>query len=247
MKSILILLSAGMLFSCGKSLDQPTRSVSVAVIVDTTDYRNIIPEADPLLELYRFDTALYTEAYFRLTTITDKSISPVSESYLESGEKTEKRNTRGIPHFREGNISLFYETVRSCFHDFQNLDTALTLKHSECYRVIVQELTYLMNQPFSNEKILVVFSDLMENSDIVSFYDDESFAKITRDPQDLQNSFGIAQPLPGSLLGVRVYFVFQPRTREEDLQYRKVSSFFKTMLEEKGAIVTIQAHNQSYN
>jgi hypothetical protein len=53
-------------------------------------------------------------------------------------------------------------------------------------------------------------------------------------------------PLPENLVGITIYFVYQPPDREHDQQFSKMLGIYKKLLNERGARVVVQAQNSYY-
>lgn len=245
MKNYMLILCAGIILeSCTKSSFVYIDATAISIVMDTTDYHKVYPTADPILALYGFDQDINKEAYFRLSCISDKQLAPVTEFHLAGGEETEKKNKQSIPNFRENHVLMFYEKIRVSIIPFSVLDTFIESDYSECYRTIVNETKWLIGKT-TGKKVLIIYSDLMENSDLFNFYE-LNIPTAKFDSEKIASSFDSLFALPDNLNGLQVYFVYQPTDRIEDARYRAISGIYKQMFEYRGASVTIQSDNDNY-
>ena len=241
----MIILCAGFIFeSCTKSTFEINEATAISIVMDTTDYHKLFPIADPILALYEFDDNINTEAYFRLSCISDKQLTPVTEFHLESGDETEKKNKHRISNFRENHVLIFYDKIRNTITSFSSLDTAIQSDYSECYRTIVNETKWLMEKT-AGKKVLIIYSDLMENSDLYNFYEMNISTQVF-EKEKVISTLDSVFALPDHLIGLEVYLVFQPKDRLEDARYQATSKLYKEMFESRGAMVKIQSNNDNY-
>jgi len=112
--------------------------------------------------------------------------------------------------------------------------------NSAVYFTIAKELNRLSHSK-TTTKLMLVYSDLMENTPGMSFYDSDTFTKIKSAPNTIQHYFESQQKLT-NLNGIKVYLIYQPENTKQDEDYKVVSGFYKNWLESKGAIVEISAN-----
>jgi len=226
-----------------KTEPQPLYSVQVSVLVDITDKREVLPDAETLLSYYDLDKSKNTEAFFRLTTTTDKLFNPVAEIHLPSGDESEKDNQLDDPDFREKVVLDFYSNVRqsiSSFNEKARKDTVI--EHSECFRSIARELAR-MKENKTDKTLLVVYSDLAENSDLLNVYSKTDLELLMKHPNSVVKKFEATNLLPQNLYGYTVLFIFQPKNRAEDILFEKITTLYQNMLKARGAKVVIRSDN----
>jgi hypothetical protein len=95
-------------------------------------------------------------------------------------------------------------------------------------------------------QILLVFSDQQENSELFSCYTKANQLLLHKSPDKVAKHLDSFHLLPENLKGYTIFFVYQPKTREEDQKYLEMITVYKMLLEPRGATVTIQASNNSY-
>ena len=245
MKQILYLLMSSLLFSCTKTtVDSTIQSCCVSLIDDRTDSFALSIEADPILRLFGFSENKEKEATLRYVLITDKKLNPINTFHLEDGISTERENKNDIVQFREQLIRSFYKQIRKGLHQADQ-PIAKSYQHSECFYTITSELTAL-SQSKSTERILIVYSDLQENSDLFNCYSIKGYRMLIDYREKVKSLFDNSKHLPDNLKGIRVYFVFQPNTRQEDNTYLSMFRVYKSLLKERGAIVSYQATSKNY-
>lgn len=215
-------------------------SIAITVIADVTDPKLIWLKAEPILPLYQFNKNPNAEAWFRLTTITDKQINPVFNYHLPKAAEAEQFNNYGDEQFRKKNILAFYEKIKSSIDTFYKMfDTTASLSHSECFATIATELTKLQNLP-ARMKLLIVYSDLLERSVFDAY---EHIENAT--PQEIAGILLKQHSIPATLKEIEVIVVYQPSTRKEDQQVVKMLSAYKNIIESRGGLLKVQA-SQSF-
>jgi hypothetical protein len=225
--------------STQKQADLPSSCV-VSVVTDITDKQLLQPAANPLLQLFRCNANPNIACDFRIRTISDKILTPISTYRLPAGATTEKQNKDDDPQFREKNILAFYDHVSRIIREFnQPIDSSQSLNNSECLQTISNELTQLTTDK-SKLKYLIIFSDLNENSDLYSVYANSVI------PNEIEHIIIKNGLFPKQLKDITVIFVFKPRNRQEDKQYNKIVAIYKKVIEQRGGKVFIQANNTSY-
>jgi hypothetical protein len=225
---------------------QPPLYLQATALVDITDRRDVLPDAEMLLSFYDFTKDNSRRAYFRITTTSDKLLNPVSENYLASGKETEKDNQFDDPDYRERLVLAFYDEVRKSVSEFNaKLKQDSLLDHSECFRSIASELMR-MDENKADKSLLAVYSDLCENSGLFSVYTKTGFTQLQNNPASIIQRFESANLLPKNLKGFIVMFIFQPKTRNEDSLFNAMAGVYKKMLEARGAKVIIRSDNPKY-
>ncbi len=247
MKQILItVIGLTILLSCNKKDSEIPKSVAVAAIVDVTDPLALNPNPDAILRLYGFDKDKNREAYFKLCLITDRQLNKTEEVHLKDGMTTEGDNTFDDPQFRQKLILGFYQTIRNLVTDFTATHrTDSPLPYSECFKTIARELSE-MKQKHASENTLLVFSDLQENAELFASYTKLGKALLYTHPEKVITLFEQARLLPDDLKGFNVVFVFESGNREEDKAYTAMSDIYKSLLEKRGARITVTANNKNY-
>jgi hypothetical protein len=242
---ILVLVSA-VYVSCGSREMKQEASMQITAMVDITDRRIVLPDAETILSLCDLKGDKEKEVMFRLTTMTDKLLNPAVEERLLQGSITEKDNQYDDPDYREKQVLAFYGKVRKAVDTFtvHNIEDS-TLPQSECFRSIAQELTRMKEQ-HRDKSVMVVYSDLGENSDLFRVYDSASFKLLLTNPDSIQRRFEAANLMPDNLSDFTVLFIFQPPDKEADNICNKMAMIYKKMITARGGKVMLIAGNPKY-
>ncbi len=215
-----------------------SESTAVSTLLDITDKHALIPDETPILNLYNMKANKDHEAIYRCTYTTDKAYNPVGICILKSKAETDAENTTDDVFHREKCVLNFYEGVKQEIKQ-RNTESShdTILAHSECLKTIAMELHTLTELRYKR-KFLLVYSDLSENSRIFNCY------KMGNDNPELlfkkvAKVFSGTQLLPKSLTGITIYFIYQPKDRQEDTRYQIMSDVYRRLLEERGATVII--------
>ena len=209
------------------------QTTEVVVLRDVTEKNLLEPNPDEILGLFDLTNNAYSGAHFRFANISNVSYNVEQQVKIEATGKWLSNELD-----RQKEIEDFQNGVKKILADAKS--DSIGRSHSSVYLPIARELIRL-SQSKSGRCILIIYSDLMENTADISFYDKKTFNLLQSNSQILKNIFEKEEPLP-SLEGIGVYFIFQPTTEENDTAYRVVSEFYKTLLEDKGAKVSIRTN-----
>lgn len=246
MKYILVLIAACLLTACHKSEPAITHSTDLTVVRDITDQLQEQPDEDAILKLYGFADDKNQAARFRYVLITDRNLNPVAVNSINDGTITEKLNMEDEINYRERLICSFYDDVRGTMRKFQK-EFAMPnpLRHSECYSTVVTEICRLAESK-SSQRMLVVFSDLAENSSLFNCYSHKGQELLASNPQKVAKMLQRGIKLPATLQGITVYFVYRPPDRESDILFGRMVSIYRQLLHERGARVVVQATSKQF-
>jgi hypothetical protein len=207
-------------------------STEISVLGDITDSLLAKPDAKEIIRLYNFsNNNKWNAALFRFADVTDVSMNRTSEFKMESENKwlsNEPERDKEIKKFQSG-----ISEVLSANESFGR-------EHSSVYLPIAHELIRLSESKLE-KRMLLVYSDLMENTPDLSFYDKRDFQLLVSNPDSLKKLFTQWEPLP-SLNGIAVFLIYQPADIDADWKFKEVSGFYKKFLEDKGAQVNVLAN-----
>lgn len=227
---ILVFGSIILIVACTSS--KPT-TTEVIVLRDITEKHLSKPQADVILRLYDFSESKWNGAMFRFVDLSDVSYNHVMETTIEAvGQwmSNELEREKEIKKFNNGIIGILDSTRQE----------TIGRNYSSVYFPITRELNRL-GQSKSQKRILLVYSDLMENGLDISFYDKKVLQLLQSNPDSLRKLFYKMFPLQ-SLTGVEVFFIFEPVDVIQDGEFKVVSEFYRKFFEDKGAQVTISAN-----
>jgi hypothetical protein len=230
---IKILSTVVLLFviQCTGSKNSEFKRIAVAVIADTTDRINVTISSKPLLQLYELDKVADNEALFRFKVIKNVKLVPVTTYHLPP---TTEYESKGDPQAHNRAVLNFYSLIDKTIDSFQLLASkSKELANSECFFAIAEELSFLAQLKY-DKKVLIVVSNLFEKSftDVYNHeFSSDEFYEILGKNSEL-----------GELNGIEIYFVFNPeQDRKADWRFRIIVMAYKKFLENRGALVHIQA------
>jgi hypothetical protein len=227
--TILILLAAGILTAVYTSPKSNTTEVDL--LVDVTDRQIAQPDVNEIIPLYNFDD-IYNGGVFSLTKLTDVSYNPTIEAKISSANQwltNELDRDKEIKNFKAQVTAIITNACK---------DTSGRV-NSSLYLPIATELNNLSTNN-SQRRILLIYSDLIENTVNMSFYKRGELELLKTNPEKISKYFDSLVKL-NSLSGIEVFFIYQPDNNISDQVYQIVSNFYRKLLEDKGAKVTISA------
>ena len=213
-----------------KSDKQPTIT-ELTVMRDITDTHVSELKVADIVSIFNMNK--WDGANFRFVDITDVTYNHTYEKKIEP-----ENEWMGNELDRNKKVKQFYSEIS------QVLDTVKTESigkdNSSVYIPIAHELNRL-SQSTSQKRILLIYSDLIENTDQFSLYSKNNLTLLKTNPKVAQEYFENLTPL-NNLGGIRIFFVFQPTDIDTDEQYKLISGFYKNLFESKGATVEITAN-----
>ena len=227
-----ILILVALIFAVTVMDSKPT-SADLAVLYDVTDKHLARPHAEEIIRLYDFSESRWNGGIFHFVDLSDVSYTRTQEKKIEPVGKwlsNEIQRDKDIENFQKGITEIIYNAEHE----------VIGKNHSSIYLPIARELNKL-SQSKSEKRVLLVYSDLMENRSALSFYNNKTFQLLKSDPDRTRNFFEVEQPL-NSLTGIEVYLLFQPVDTIQDDQFKVVSEFYRKLLNDKGAQVTVSAN-----
>jgi len=233
MKSFIVFLIAIVVIGFVACSSKDLSTVEVSVLYDITEKKSVVPNIDEIISLYNFENK-YNGGVFKLIEITDVSFNPVLFAKIDAENRwlsNEMDRDKKIKGFK----SRVSEFIVKAGKDSSGKD------NSSIYLPIAAELNKLAGDKVNLRRVLIVYSDLMENTNELSFYKKEDFELLNANPEKVKSYFEKLLKL-NSISGIEVYFIYQPINNIDDQDYRLVSGFYRKLLESKGAKVNISAN-----
>ena len=232
--------------SCKKEDKDQSKKIAVSIIIDITDPHQLYPDAETVIPLFQISKNENNEALFRITPLTDRELNQDVEFHLKDGLTTEKDNKEEDENYRKKLIIQFYDSIRKSIYDENSKAVNDTpLHHSECFRTILKEL-WKADKAKMDTTILMVYSDLFENSSIFNVYNKTKKKLLEEHKEQVVKQFEQSGLMPNSLKGTTIFFIYNPKTREDDKLYMEMVNVYKQLLEPPGATVIVQANNQNF-
>lgn len=205
---------------------------AVSQIVDRTDTFLSQPDSQSTKKMFS-GKSLWEGNHFRLLTASDVDYNAVYETKLPP-ECSYFSNV----YERKRKTNQFYMGIEDALAKV--LSEPVGKPRSSVYAPIAHELN-LLSEKNAKRKILVVYSDLAENTPLLSFYRAETLKQLKDNPDSILEVLEKQIPLP-NLKGIEIYFIYKPKDEKDNEQFRIVSGFFKEFFESRGAKVEISAN-----
>ena len=230
--SIAVLVIIILFTACSKLNTKP-KTIEISAIVDITDPLIAKPKPEEAISVFNLNNDKWKGADFRLLYITNVSYNPMFEAKIESENEWLSNQFQ-----RAEKVKKFHTEITKII---SNTTTKTVGKdNSAVYFPIAKELNKLSLSK-STTKTILIYSDLMENTDELSFYNKWTFEQIKTKPDAIQQFFESQLKL-SDLNGIKIYLIYQPTNTKQDEDYKVVSGFYKNWLESKGAMVEITAN-----
>lgn len=230
--NILCLCALFLFAGCAGEIARPT--IDYAVLIDETDTTLCIPDTTALIADMGFDTNMWQGVNFSLARILDVSYVSHSLLTLPAGPN----RLAGNKYERKREVSIFESKLAGL------LDSAWHEKpgkpRSSIYLPVSDELKRLANSS-AERKVLVICSDMRENTNSVSFYYPRTAILLKNDPDKVKDELFTQAQLP-NLAGIEIRIIYLPRNADDDASFRLASGFFRRFFEEHGAKVSVSAN-----
>ncbi len=244
--TLFILAGALSFEACKKTSNEQHWSTKIVVIEDLTDSFQITPPPDPILALYDFKRHPEQEASFDIAFITDMQLNPVAHLHLNDGITSEAENTSDDAQFREKQITAFYAKARQAFTSSRERFSGRRGRNrSEVFCSIISQLRQLAASHYRQKRV-VVLSDLNEHSEAFSTYNSANRKQLAEEPEAVGALLSERCPLPNNLKGISIVFVYQPRTKEDDMRFMDWVGVYQRLLEKRGARISFQASADNF-
>lgn len=239
MQSILMGIVALVLLFQG--CKKETTTTSICVLIDITDAHfkgeNVVSETLPkLLKLMHLNkrTGGFSggEVKFSLINeISDSKSKTVKLNKAESGLLGEN------PLIRKDEVTAFISQTENAFSAVVSSADWGT-QASKIYQKITRELIRMKNSQ-ANKKYMVIYSDMLENSELFTFYGSNwktQVEKMIKTPEETLTQLAKKGPALPDLSEFEIYIITH-RTPENDEKINLSERFWNALLEYQGATV----------
>jgi len=221
-------------YSCSKEVSQ---SIQCSTLIDVTGSNTpslkSINSAD-FLSILDLERNRNNQIEYRQAFITETFLNFTHQIKLEKAPSQMMSNDFD----RDEEIIVFK----------MELDEALSLisqemdgrEFSSVYVPFAREVNR-MAQTTTDVKLIVLMSDLTENSEFLSFFAKNYQDDLQESPEVIEEYFQKELPLADNLSGLTIYIVHEPDERDNSV-FKKLSRVYRSMLTKRGAIVIIQAN-----
>lgn len=226
---------------CTPKMTSKNNGVEISILIDATDSFTLQPDTT-LFSLFNLSENPGLRAKYRIGMISDRLYTETRELEIADLATTEAQNTTDDVLHRQKCILQFYKRFEEDLH-FMQLRSSLesSLPYSLCYQKIEEEIIRLSNDS-GGSKTLIVFSDLLEKSEIINCYSPIVRNVLQCCPDSVISLFEKYSHLPPDLHNLQVYIYHQPMTREEDAIFKKLVNVYSALIENRGGKLSVQAN-----
>ena len=210
-------------------------SSDTSVFIDVTEPLLAWPQSDEILALSGVQSDQMNGAELHISLMSDVSFNKENVFSLPKGGNDLTTNQ----FTRKREVEQYEKSIAN-FFDSLSVDTAIGRQKSSLYLPMVRELDRLSKSK-AEKRMLIVYSDLMENDNDFSFYHPQTFALLRTNPDNIKSVLLAKMPL-ADYSGIVVYFIYQPKNAQDDDAFRLVYGFYKTLFEQHGANLIIGAN-----
>lgn len=240
--TFLLLFIMFILFSCKQ---EKTQTTQICVLIDVTDERfkdeNFVNENLPkLLKLMDLDikNGGFSGGEIKLSLINEVSDSKSITIKIETAETGLMGEN---PLNRKDQVTKFYTELENSFTKILSKANWGT-DASKIYQKVSRELIK-MKSTAADKKYLIVYSDMLENSQLFSFYGanwKNNIEKLMENPEETLDKLGKNGPALPDLSEFNIY-VITTRTPENDEKINLSEELWNALFETQGATVTFNS------
>lgn len=236
--AILFFLLAFLITSCTEEVAKTTQ---ICVLIDVTDERfkdesfvsDNLPKFLKLMHLEK-ETGGFSGGEIKLSLINEVSDSKSKTVRIKKGETGLMGEN---PLNRKDEVEKFYEELESSFSEILTSANWGT-DASKIYQKVTRELLK-MKRTESDQKYLIVYSDMLENSQQFSFYGSgwkNRIEKMMQDPEGTLQKLAKNGPALPDLSEFEIHIV-STRNLENDEKINLSEQFWTALFEYQGATV----------
>ncbi|MBW4888457.1 hypothetical protein KXQ82_01970 [Mucilaginibacter sp. HMF5004] len=201
----------------------------IVIVRDITDSMTVTPTAQKVVSQLGLKANPWQSVRITTTYISDLDVNDVQVATLDA----ESQWTGNLP-MRKAKIQQFIQQVQ------QGLDVSIhttTRPYSIAFRTIARQANKLAVSQATHQYLLI-YSDLMENSNVANFYDARTIARLHATPHDIENQLQAEVSLT-QLHGLEMWFIYNPQSFTQNNTYMKIAGFYQHMLTAHGATTHI--------
>jgi hypothetical protein len=217
---------------------QTSKSVAVYTLKDVTasagnENHSLDLTTEKLTRLFGLDSDPLATAEYYQSLITEVHLNKEYSASLPSA------NLDNFNKFkRQNKVKKFLSNISTAIQELQKVKFG---RPQSSIFVPVAKTINKLSKTKANKQILVLQSDLFENTFILSKYDKSQMNKIENKPQSLEEVLDKETPIHSRLDNMTIYIINQPKS-DTDKDFYIISKIYKNWLESKGAKVEIMAN-----
>ena len=214
-----------------------TRTDMTLLIDLTGSYHDNIPNINPhvLQQAYGLDNPK-NYGDFRLDFIADVNYSKADVLHLSPVASVLEYNEFD----REQDLQTFQKGMDSLIQKAN--DTPRGKPSSAVYMPLARSINRMAKSK-ADQRIIIIYSDLFENSSFFHCYEPKHLQMLEQNPQKVQALFQKQLPLEKDLTGVAIYIVYEAPNEVASMIFERfANAVYTPMLEDKGATVHVGAN-----
>lgn len=236
MRTLSISIAALLLLFIVACRGEKPSTTEVAVLQDVTDTQLASQDATEILGLYQFSEDKWNGGVFRFSTVSDVSMNKIQGVQINAAYRLLSNELE-----RGKEVKKFQKEVLEII---QGANSGSSGKNNSSVYLALAKTLNALSESKAGRRILLVYSDLMENVQEVSFYNKSELEILKSHPDYFEEKLEGWLPLQ-PIAGIEVHLLFVPADVISDKNFRTISEFYRKLLESKGAKVFIEANIQS--
>ncbi|MGE0637681.1 MAG: hypothetical protein AB7P01_14645 [Bacteroidia bacterium] len=226
MKTIFILP----LFLIACTIRLQAQDVELTVMYDRTDALQSIPDWKQVKDYFGLKANKWKGVICTLLPITDIRLNKEYKVSIPARNQWFSNELE-----RNGEIKKFQKDIDNALMQLEAIPVGKL--QSSIYIPLARKLNEMSERKTCKGE-LFIYSDMMEHTTGISFYNQKTLRTIKENPAFI-TSYLEKQCAMKSLCGITIHIFYLPETVQQDEQFEIVSQFFKNMWEGKGATVLI--------
>jgi len=238
--AVFIISMVALLLFAGCKKEKAT-TTNICVLVDVTDVKfqdeTVVSETLPkLLKLMNLDkeSGGFSGGEIKFSLINEVSDSKSKQVKLKTAESGLLGEN---PLIRKDEVTAFFTETENAFSTVISSADWGT-EASKIYQKVARELIKMKNSQ-ADKKYMVIYSDMLENSNLFTFYGSSWKAQIEKmidNPEETLTQLAKKGPALPDLSEFEIY-VITHRTLENDEKINSSERFWTTLMEYQGAAV----------
>lgn len=203
------------------------------MLYDTTDPLLVMPSAENLWQFMNADNS-DTHLTFRYAMLSDVDMNvvqqlqrPAQQSGLFANAVNEKKRHKGF----KGTFNALFE---------QN--DSIGASHSAIFKPILEELNYLAKLPNTDVKHLIIYSNLVENSDWLSYYSGTDLWQLRYALKTIVKRYLAQVPKATNYKGVQLHIVFKPSDFEDNKRFKQLRAVYTEVFSQLNVQINFSAN-----
>lgn len=206
------------------------RGNEIVLFIDKTDIQKEQIKVEDITPILELDNHIWKHNKVWFQTLSNyeynnvKSVELPCTFFLFSSPKKRKKM-----------INVFTTNIDSTLKEIYRADTGKA--RSSIYEPLVREVNKLV-QTKASKKIMIVESDLQENTTFFSIYRESDYTQLQTHSEQVITRLEKLLPLK-NIQGIDIYLIYQPKSDTDNERFILMANLFKDIFEKKGAHVHI--------